>query len=217
MANTNFGGTSTEHLVRISNTCFPCLYAGLPLFVKLQPKMEENLYDEVRGSSGLCVLLHYVRVQAYSFNQIYRTFLFLKFGNYVGPELEEDEDEEDSEEEDEDEWDDGMGEDEDGGAAQDPDMTTLDPDTEMQYALATVDGNSNAVVLHEDKNYYPSAEEGEARIRLESFIRMQTRRNERTQIHHIHAQKSTIQYTAMQKSWSKMKTRNLSKLQSLRL
>jgi U5 small nuclear ribonucleoprotein component len=67
--------------------------------------------------------------------------LYDEFGNYVGPEI-------DDEEEDEDEdWLDGL----DAGKGDDDDAVDMDVDAEK--------GTDRAVVLHEDKKYYPDAEE----------------------------------------------------------
>lgn len=92
--------------------------------------------------------------------------LYDEFGNYIGPELEDDEDdlESDEDEDEDEEWDAGMDDEDDED--HDPDLTTLDDDVDMSHALMTVDGTDNAIVLHEDKNYYPEASEvyGEAEV-----------------------------------------------------
>mmetsp|Transcript_101971 Transcript_101971/g.287841 ORF Transcript_101971/g.287841 Transcript_101971/m.287841 type:complete len:985 (-) Transcript_101971:157-3111(-) len=71
--------------------------------------------------------------------------LYDEFGNYVGPEIDEEEEEED------DDWlgglDDAGRGDEDGGV--DPDAMDVDQER----------GVDRSVVLHEDKKYYPDAEE----------------------------------------------------------
>ena len=67
-----------------------------------------------------------------------------EFGNYIGPELESDED--DSEEEEEDEQD-----------QEEQQQLALQDEQQSDEDEAT--GTSTAVVLHEDKKYYPSASE----------------------------------------------------------
>lgn len=72
--------------------------------------------------------------------------LYDEFGNYIGPEL--DEEEESGSDRDSDEWGD-----EEMPEAVDDGLTTLDPNTAM------IPASSGQIILHEDKNYYPSAEE----------------------------------------------------------
>jgi len=69
--------------------------------------------------------------------------LYDEFGNYIGPEVDES-DEEGSEEEEEEEPD-------EGGEAQGP--------SGPEGALAAAANGDGAIVLHEDKNYYPEADE----------------------------------------------------------
>ena len=81
------------------------------------------------------------RVQYQSFHSI-----AFQFGNYIGPELESDESSEDEPEADQMEADNAE-EDANGDVDEDED------------ALNGGEGASTAVVLHEDKKYYPSASE----------------------------------------------------------
>ena len=77
--------------------------------------------------------------------------LYDEFGNYIGPELESDEDSDESQDADDFE-DQGMTNGERDGMEEDAD----------EMALAEVDddgGQSTAIVLHEDKKYYPTASE----------------------------------------------------------
>jgi len=77
--------------------------------------------------------------------------LYDDFGNYIGPDLE---DEDNSGEEDSDEdSDDWIDEPED--AEEDDGLTSLDPDTDM----AAKGAEASSVVLYEDKSYYPMASE----------------------------------------------------------
>ena len=70
--------------------------------------------------------------------------LYDEFGNYIGPELESDESEEEKEEEKEE-------------RARDDD---LEEDEENKQLMEVVEeGHEQAIVLHEDKKYYPTAEE----------------------------------------------------------
>ena len=78
--------------------------------------------------------------------------LYDEFGNYIGPELESDDDSEDSE---------------DANDFEDQDMANgagegVDDDAD-EMALAEIEavdgGQSTAIVLHEDKKYYPTASE----------------------------------------------------------
>jgi len=68
--------------------------------------------------------------------------LYDEFGNYIGPEVEDDEDEED------DDWLGGL-EGEDGAAKGDDDAMDIDAEK----------GADRSIILHEDKKYYPDAEE----------------------------------------------------------
>ncbi|KAI9288868.1 P-loop containing nucleoside triphosphate hydrolase protein [Umbelopsis sp. AD052] len=79
--------------------------------------------------------------------------LYDEFGNYLGPDLEEEEDEELMEEEEE-EDDYGLGE---QYVEEEVDQEDQQ-DTGMQL-MHIDDAPNNQIVLHEDKNYYPSAEE----------------------------------------------------------
>ena len=77
--------------------------------------------------------------------------LYDEFGNYIGPELESDEDSDDSQDANDFE-DHGMENGDRDGMEEDAD----------EMALAEVDedgGQSTAIVLHEDKKYYPTASE----------------------------------------------------------
>ena len=78
--------------------------------------------------------------------------LYDEFGNYVGPELESDEDSDESED---------ANDFEDQGAVNGEREGGEDDVDEM--ALAEIDdadgGQSTAIVLHEDKKYYPTASE----------------------------------------------------------
>ena len=77
--------------------------------------------------------------------------LYDEFGNYIGPELESDEDSDESQDADDFE-EQGMTNGERDGMEEDAD----------EMALAEVDddgGQSTAIVLHEDKKYYPTASE----------------------------------------------------------
>jgi len=69
--------------------------------------------------------------------------LYDEFGNYIGPEVDDDEDEED------DDWLGGLEGDEEQGRGDDPDAMDIDQEK----------GADRSVVLHEDKKYYPDAEE----------------------------------------------------------
>ena len=77
--------------------------------------------------------------------------LYDEFGNYIGPELESDDDSEGSQEAEFDDHDIANG-----------DRDGIDDDAD-EMALAEVDdadgGQSTAIVLHEDKKYYPTASE----------------------------------------------------------
>lgn len=77
--------------------------------------------------------------------------LYDELGNYIGPEIEDDEDdeEESSEEDEDDDWADEAMED---APENDSALTTLDPDEPVQY-------EESRIILHEDKQYYPDAEE----------------------------------------------------------
>jgi len=96
--------------------------------------------------------------------------LYDEFGNYIGPSL-DDEDALSGSEIDEDEEDEWSRDDEANGTVgmdESEDGTTLEPDVN-KGALINVGEEyegERAVVLHEDKNYYPSAEEvyGEAEV-----------------------------------------------------
>jgi len=68
--------------------------------------------------------------------------LYDEFGNYIGPDLESDEDEEEAEEEDDDDQ-----------YADDDDADDMDVERDEE------DNADMQVVLHEDKKYYPTAEE----------------------------------------------------------
>ena len=84
------------------------------------------------------------------------TELYDEFGNYIGPDMDSEESEESEEEEIEDQGDDGSDDDErrmqeagpagPGGALAIMDMDSTDP-------------SEGQIVLHEDKNYYPGADE----------------------------------------------------------
>mmetsp|Transcript_106764 Transcript_106764/g.227978 ORF Transcript_106764/g.227978 Transcript_106764/m.227978 type:complete len:985 (-) Transcript_106764:33-2987(-) len=71
--------------------------------------------------------------------------LYDEFGNYIGPEIEDDEDEEDSQ------FGDGAGDDDDLGKADEGGDAPMDIDQEK--------GADRSIILHEDKKYYPDAEE----------------------------------------------------------
>eukprot|EP01101_Sappina_pedata_P011403 TRINITY_DN7677_c0_g1_i1.p1 TRINITY_DN7677_c0_g1~~TRINITY_DN7677_c0_g1_i1.p1 ORF type:complete len:978 (+),score=435.62 TRINITY_DN7677_c0_g1_i1:64-2997(+) len=75
--------------------------------------------------------------------------LYDEFGNYKGPELNSDDDY--SNDEDAEPWLDEL-------QKQQQEMN-LDEDDRDQSALALIDENESRIVLHEDKKYYPSAEE----------------------------------------------------------
>jgi len=78
--------------------------------------------------------------------------LYDEFGNYIGPDLGDDDDnEEDSEDELQDEWDDGKME---GDVKEDDIKEGIFEDGGME-----VEETSRAVVLHEDKVYFPSSSE----------------------------------------------------------
>ena len=78
--------------------------------------------------------------------------LYDEFGNYIGPELESDDDSEASEEPN----------DFDDQSMPNGDREGMDDDAD-EMALAEIDdgdgGQSTAIVLHEDKKYYPTASE----------------------------------------------------------
>ena len=78
--------------------------------------------------------------------------LYDEFGNYIGPELESDDDSEDSQD----------GNDFDEQAMTNGDREGIDDEAD-EMALAEIDdadgGPSTAIVLHEDKKYYPTASE----------------------------------------------------------
>ncbi len=76
-----------------------------------------------------------------------------EFGNYIGPELESDEDDSEDDEVDRGRMDQHM---DDAG---DEDRDDDDGDDDEDNRQIAVDGGSTAVVLHEDKKYYPSASE----------------------------------------------------------
>ncbi len=88
--------------------------------------------------------------------------LYDEFGNYIGPDLDEDENNrqavaDDNEDEDsEDEWGDGA-----AGQGEkmqlDDGFTTLDAKAKLSTDVVVFDSNANRIVLHEDKNYYPEA------------------------------------------------------------
>ena len=79
--------------------------------------------------------------------------LYDEFGNYIGPELESDDDSEDSR--DANDFNDEQG-------MENGDRDGIDDDVD-DMALAVADdadgGQSTAIVLHEDKKYYPTASE----------------------------------------------------------
>ena len=78
--------------------------------------------------------------------------LYDEFGNYIGPELESDDDSDASEEPN----------DFDDQSMPNGDREGMDDDAD-EIALAEIDdgdgGQSTAIVLHEDKKYYPTASE----------------------------------------------------------
>ena len=78
--------------------------------------------------------------------------LYDEFGNYIGPELESDDDSDASEEPN----------DFDDQSMPNGDREGMDDDAD-EMALAEIDdgdgGQSTAIVLHEDKKYYPTASE----------------------------------------------------------
>lgn len=84
---------------------------------------------------------HIIFTCTFSFEQIMDADLYDEFGNYIGPELDSDDDEE---EDDEDDYHD-----------QDQDMNGYDDDDGVGGEEEEV--SAQAVVLHEDKQYYPSA------------------------------------------------------------
>lgn len=77
--------------------------------------------------------------------------LYDELGNYIGPEIEDedDEDESESEEDEDDDWADEAMEEVDNEGA----LTTLDP------SEAPTAHDEGRIILHEDKQYYPDAEE----------------------------------------------------------
>lgn len=78
--------------------------------------------------------------------------LYDEFGNYIGPELESDDDSEDSQD----------GNDFEDQAMVNGDREGIDDDADEMALTETEDadgGQSTAIVLHEDKKYYPTASE----------------------------------------------------------
>jgi U5 small nuclear ribonucleoprotein component len=86
--------------------------------------------------------------------------LYDEFGNYIGPDLDDEDNEdfenEDEEDDNEDEWNDVDMEKENDEFPEG--FTTLEANEKLSTDVVTYDPNQNSVVLHEDKNYYPDAE-----------------------------------------------------------
>lgn len=105
-----------------------------------------------------CTLHCTIVLTCYCCSVVYRTMaddLYDEFGNYVGPELDGDSGS-DLSSDGEQEWPD----DQFGGAMDDEGMTSLEPEMEQKMQIVDYDPNqARAVVLHEDKNYYPDAED----------------------------------------------------------
>eukprot|EP00727_Mastigamoeba_balamuthi_P012973 m51a1_g8299 putative 116 kda u5 small nuclear ribonucleoprotein component-like (1011) ;mRNA; r:34797-38622 len=81
--------------------------------------------------------------------------LYDEFGNYLGPQADDDSDASGAEADDDD------AADADAGPARAPDATSspMRDEEEAETAVAPVEVGSRAVVLHEDKKYYPTASE----------------------------------------------------------
>ena len=69
--------------------------------------------------------------------------LYDEFGNYIGPEVEDSDDEEEEDDEEQEQEDEGR--------------LTMGPNAPMEDDDGTTGGSQ--IVLHEDKNYYPGADE----------------------------------------------------------
>ncbi|PRW60836.1 116 kDa U5 small nuclear ribonucleo component-like isoform A [Chlorella sorokiniana] len=85
--------------------------------------------------------------------------LYDEFGNYIGPELSESEEEEEELEQEQAEEAEGLGSDEEGAEAMEEDGGMPGTDLAVYGEEAGMQVVLHMVVLHEDKKYYPTAEE----------------------------------------------------------